>query len=357
MATPEPIILSGTDYERGRQHGELLRDEIRTVLDWRWQEIRSSPAHSAERLRECVRLHEEFSPSLADEVRGIADGAGVDRDEIYLLNGYHRYIVELGKRSSAENCSAFAARRSATDDGSTYLGQQWDFQIFLRDYTHFWLHDLPEGRRLLIGGFAGCAGLFGINSEGIGVMLNNLPVTGVQDGVGAFFIVRELLRCQAFDAAAELARRVSFFTCQNFLIGGTDGQWLDAELAVAGPRFISPQDDLYVHTNHYQHADLRRFNNKPAPEPCSCEPIQSTFFREPRMMELLTCKRGHINAGYLQQCVRDHDNAPAALCVHDFRGGNTNASIIANLTTREVWFTIGNPCMSEFRHVRLAKTA
>lgn len=341
----EPLLLTGSDYERGRQHGDLLRDEIHALLSIRRDEIDACRSHSKELLCENARVHREYSPRTAEEVHGIADGAKVGADEIYLLNGYHRYVVELGSRRSAEECTVFAARRSATRRGCTYLGQQWDFSLTFQPYTHFYLHELPQGGRLLVGGFAGGSGLFGINSTGLGIVLNNLPVTSVKQGVGAFYIIREALRCDHFEDAAEVLFSAPNSTCQNFLLGGPGGDLLDAELAVAGPQFLQPEGDTYTHANHYQHPSLTRYN----PE----NPGPTTYTREGCMGGLLEEGKGRIDSGYLHTCVRNHDNAPASVCVHDHMGGNTNASMIANLETCEVWFTVGNPCMSESQRVQL----
>src|SRR5205085_11181878 len=84
------IRLAGTPLERGRQYGRVAATlihrclasyrevfEQRAGLEWN-----AALAHA----RRFVHDIEAFRPDILDEMRGIADGAGVPFDAILVLN-------------------------------------------------------------------------------------------------------------------------------------------------------------------------------------------------------------------------------------------------------------------------------
>src|SRR4030043_712027 len=84
------LELRGTPYQRGQTHGQSLKSEIQELVK-RWkadlEKTYSVPAATyIEKLLEASDFEpaiERWTPGLLDEVRGIADGAGVDLQTMY----------------------------------------------------------------------------------------------------------------------------------------------------------------------------------------------------------------------------------------------------------------------------------
>jgi hypothetical protein len=87
------IVLEGSPRERGRIHGETLKPLILDHIG-RWKEIlgvttgENPDAYIGQFLEDTDMLTpvERWTPDLLEEVRGIAEGTGVDFRTIFALN-------------------------------------------------------------------------------------------------------------------------------------------------------------------------------------------------------------------------------------------------------------------------------
>jgi hypothetical protein len=129
----EVVELHGTPYQRGRQHGERLRSKVRSLYTMllesailpnlnrevsglaavfdEYQQKRYANGHFAyELLLDSARsLEGSLSPAHRDELRGIADGAGMPYDHVLLLNTFFDSVMAV--RSVVATVSQAAAPR------------------------------------------------------------------------------------------------------------------------------------------------------------------------------------------------------------------------------------------------------
>jgi hypothetical protein len=120
------LRVEGNPYEMGYQQGALLRDDIREnvrfLFDVKSKEIKLElggvklldPKRVIKGIVAQERKH--IPERFFDEMRGIADGSGVDFEEIVIAN----FIPEMF------HCSGFAISGSATKDGTLYHGRILD---------------------------------------------------------------------------------------------------------------------------------------------------------------------------------------------------------------------------------------
>ncbi|HHH41960.1 MAG TPA: hypothetical protein ENK56_08150, partial [Chloroflexi bacterium] len=118
------LYLSGTPYEMGYQHGVLARDLIHGFR-------KAAYAYVATRipgpgwLARSLLLHRAAAywptvpQEIAEEIRGIADGAGVHPVEVLAANG-------MWELPLASGCSGFAAVRPTTAYDSLLHGYNYD---------------------------------------------------------------------------------------------------------------------------------------------------------------------------------------------------------------------------------------
>jgi isopenicillin-N N-acyltransferase-like protein len=142
------LTLEGSGYEMGRQHGEALREEIhRGVLPFfgNYTEfdshLRELP--EAKRREVAARLDREvfdrlrpFVPQVyLDELRGIAEGAGLPTDVVSrgnflseLLQITVRQQVPSEGTEASAGCTGFAVAGPATRDGELLHGKNTDYR-------------------------------------------------------------------------------------------------------------------------------------------------------------------------------------------------------------------------------------
>lgn len=83
----QPVILSGSYYEQGVQHGRQLRSHILSIVEERFQ---YRPQWDMARVTYHLSLlqtnMEKFCPWLIEEMHGIAEGAELSYDDIFTYN-------------------------------------------------------------------------------------------------------------------------------------------------------------------------------------------------------------------------------------------------------------------------------
>ncbi len=163
-------------------------------------------------IRESCRGQRKFVPErFFDEMRGIADGAGLDVQDVVIAN----FIPELF------HCSGFALSGSATKDGTLYHGRILDYGCDWRLQEHAVLTVAePRGKipfvNVTYAGFVGS--VTGMNAERVSIGEMGGRGMGHWDGVPMAFLVRMVL-----EEADTLDRGIAIFrdnprTCEYYFV-------------------------------------------------------------------------------------------------------------------------------------------
>ena len=121
------IHLKGDPYEMGYQQGALLRDDIREQVHYLF-DVKAKQMtfelggvkllNPKQVIKGIVATQRKHVPArFFEETKGIADGAGMDVQDIIIAN----FIPEMF------HCSGFALSGSATKDGTLYHGRILDY--------------------------------------------------------------------------------------------------------------------------------------------------------------------------------------------------------------------------------------
>ncbi len=217
------VNLWGAPYEMGRQHGELLRDEVRGSVQQalgycrRYLKIPFIGAWAADWwLGSAWRTLQPFVPQdRLEELRGLADGSGVSLADLYRLHA-------LPERTYA--CSNFAVWGPATIDGRLIhvRNLDWNFTLGIQRYaTVFVMHPIGHAAFVSVGwaGFIGV--LTGINEHEV-----SIGQVGAQTQAASFrgepfpFVMRRVLeQAHDVDDAATMIRTATRTTGINYVIG------------------------------------------------------------------------------------------------------------------------------------------
>jgi isopenicillin-N N-acyltransferase like protein len=215
------LHIKGEPYEMGYQQGALLRDDIRESVRFLFDvkakelkvELAGLPLLDARRvIKGIVSGQRKFVPErFFDEMRGIADGAGLDVEDIVIAN----FIPELF------HCSGFALSGSATKDGTLYHGRVLDYGCDWRLQEHAVITVAePRGKipfvNVTYAGFVGS--VTGMNAEKVSIGEMGGRGMGHWEGVPMAFLVRMVL-----EEADTLDRGIAIFrdnprTCEYYFV-------------------------------------------------------------------------------------------------------------------------------------------
>ena len=215
------LHIKGEPYEMGYQQGALLHDDIREnvrfLFEVKAKELKVElggvklldPKRVIKGIVSQQRKH--ISERFFDEMRGIADGAGLAVEDIVIAN----FIPELF------HCSGFAISGSATKDGTLYHGRILDYGCDWRLQEHAVLTVAePRGKipfvNVTYAGFIGS--VTGMNAERVSIGEMGGRGMGHWDGVPMAFLVRMVL-----EEADALERGIAIFhdnprTCEYYFV-------------------------------------------------------------------------------------------------------------------------------------------
>lgn len=253
------VEAAGSPRELGRVHGEEMRSFIDEGLR-KWlavieAETRIAGTAFVESFLAATDFGpaiETYTPALADEVRGIAEGA---RQSLKVMLAYqmmdeewwYRGSLARARRVSAEACSAVGV---VHDDGTSLVAQNMDLPSHY-DGTQVLLHLRPAGQpEVLVFAPAGLIGTTGLNRERVAVCCNELPqLRHRSTGLPVGYVIRAILAQKTLDDAAALVLSVPHATGQNYLLAAP-GAVRDLECSAGQVREVAVAGSQIRHTNH-----------------------------------------------------------------------------------------------------------
>jgi len=221
------LVLEGTPYEMGLQHGKLMAREVKEdmqafVHDW------AAGDHSTSRedlLRIYARLEPFIPQRYKDEMRGIAEGAGVPLEDVHAAHAIPTRF----------HCSGVAAYGKATADGKLYHTRSLDYSLDIghekraQENSVVIVYKPADGIAHAIlswAGFIGCVS--GMNEKGISIgEMGSSSKDETYDGIPMVFMLREALyQGGTLEVALAVVRDAKRTCGYNFIFA--DGKIPDA---------------------------------------------------------------------------------------------------------------------------------
>lgn len=264
-----PVIeLSGTPRERGRTYGETAKPLIAEVVEsWRADlgnfgknSTSTKPIDLNSYLNQFLSQTsyltaiKKWTPDLLEEVRGIAEGAGLDFETLLglqLMDEEWVFGLRRGLAKPINKCTAFGVPNQ--DSGISFAGQNMDIpswvegmQVLLRVMP---TDDSPEA---LVFAYAGNIGLNGLNANALGVTCNALvQLKYATDGLPVSFIVRSILQRRSIEEAEQFFRTIKQASGQNYILS-SPGDMRCFECCATGVIRYAPEhyQGRVFHSNH-----------------------------------------------------------------------------------------------------------
>jgi isopenicillin-N N-acyltransferase-like protein len=347
------IILTGDPDACGRQYGEKARDLIRRSIAIYQQAFYDAAQVSWDQVLDFAKTFlkgiEKFDGTLVEEMKGMAQGAGVAFEEILAINLRTEILFGLRQRRIPEGCTAFCALPEITANGHTILAQNWDYKPFAAE-TVMLLQIQPKGApEILTLVEAGQFARMGMNSAGHGFCNNYIQCEtdgqNMERGIPTPFIRRKALRQgKYYEVLAAIIHSPRSFS-GNYLVATADGDGdaINIEATAQTAYFLYPQNGLVVHSNHLKGAG-------PGYVGAMRQGVENSIYRDRRLETLLRRKAGRIGPEVAKEAFQDHFGYPYSICRHpdekkrSVDQWRTNASVIMDLTAKVMWVAAGPPC-------------
>lgn len=346
-----PLIeAKGSHSQVGQQIGNGCRDQIQTSI----ADIKEGlPAGTTwEDMRYQSNLYlaasREVYPQYVEELEGIAEGADVPFEELFLSICEELWETaawrDRGLRAR-RGCSDMAARGRATLDGSTLIAHTNDLEpkyeanlVILKIQAG----DEPEFLGVSPGGVAISAGF---NAAGISLTGNQLDNNDIRPGVPRLLVVRAILASRYLAEAMDTCLLPQRASSYNNVLADRSGEVYSMEGSATDCEPLYIEDDILAHTNHYLSPSMRRFE-------ADRNSLGNSVLRYNRAMRLLRGNYGELTPQLFQTLLADHAGYPTSICKHGLEIV-TVFSMIIQLEELRAWIGPGKPCETMYSEYQL----
>ncbi|MBB77026.1 MAG: peptidase C45 [Planctomycetaceae bacterium] len=342
------IEVNGSPREMGRQLGEAAREKICEFVSRALERVNLTISITRDRAYQIARdslVHaNSYSVAMVDELKGMAESAGVSLEDLMLLQVRNQFTVE-----SDAGCTSFAATQGVVSP--SLVAQNWDNDPALDPYTVV-LTRRPKGKPALINVTqVGLIAYIGLNEHGIGACLNTLPAPSRPAGVPHYFTLRGIFESSTLDDAIHAVRRAERAVPANILLTTPQGP-ADLEVTI---------DEVYVlredqrghltHTNHCVHDELVAINEQ-------FDELIESGPRKTRIDQQLLALQRPLTVEDAQKLLADHEGFPRSICRHpndhpQHGFWETVLSVVIAPESRTMHIARGTPCCRPFETYRL----
>lgn len=359
-----PVIeLYGNGYQRGLQHGKLLKTEIAEEFKKWKKDIENGTKQNADtvinnflRTTNFEPAIKKWTPEIYNEIKGIAESSGQTFKDVYcfqLMDEFWVYNDKI-KNMEANHCSGIGI--AASGSKPTYIAQNLDGPGFLNG-SQVLLHIKAyknEPEQYLLSS-AGLVAMNGINSNGIGVTVNTLmQLSANTDGLPVACVVRGILLKKDKKSALDFLQTVKHASGQNYIIGTNDSVYDFEASANKVVRYIPVANNpsLVYHTNHpISNDDIKPWHKEKLAKVLSGETVASTSTRFTALKNRLDPSKPDFSDNTIKETLRSKDSEKFPVCIayQSDKSGFTISSVIYTLGKNPtVQITNGSPDQSEY---------
>jgi isopenicillin-N N-acyltransferase-like protein len=189
---------------------------------------------------------------------------------------------------------------------------------------------------MLVFAEAGVMASVGLNNAGIAISSNHLECEqdGKREGVPNPIVRRQVLAQCSLGPAIEAVLKAERGFSSNFLISHREGEAIDLETTPDQVFWVTPEDDLLVHANHFVSPPARV-----AVRDLGLLTSADSLYRDSRVRRYLIRDRGRVTLSTIQAAFQDRFGAPRAVCRAPIPGksSSTVATIIMDTNSQIMW--------------------
>jgi isopenicillin-N N-acyltransferase like protein len=338
------IEVSGTPRNVGLQYGRKAAGRIhRSIELYRrifaekgvdWTLARATAGRFAARI-------EHTYPRIAEEMRALAEGADVPFEDIVAINSRTELLHgSFGKARTnvddIDGCTGAVVLPPTTREGHLIHAQNWDWRDECAE-SAIVLKIAPDvGPTMLLFAEAGVMAATGFNNMGLAISTNHLECEqdGKREGMPNAIIRRQMLTQSSFGAAIETVLEAERGFSTNFMISHREGEAIDLEATPDRVFWLTPEDDVLVHANHFVSIPARTLV-----QDLGLLTSADSLYRDKRVRRYLVRDRGRVTLSTIQAALQDRFGAPRAVCraPEPGKSSSTVATVIMDTTAQIMW--------------------
>lgn len=347
-----PVLdLEGSARERGLKHGREAGDLVaRSIAIYRraFQSKGVSWDRARAVAKEFLPQIEAYNAEFAEEIRGIADGAKVPFEDVVALNARTELLygqkpqTAPGPDDDGDGCTGAIALPSATQNGIVLHGQNWDWRDECADSCMLLRIRSKTGPDILCFTEGGLLARFGFNSAGIALTANFLQSEHDygRTGIPVALLRRQILMSSHFAEAMKVPYAAQRAFSANLMLSDAGGAAIDLETTPDEIFWISPENGLLVHANHFVSVPARIKNFD-----MSVPTTTDSLYRDVRVRALLEQNLGKLTVDDFKRAFADDFGSPRAVCRSPVEGpggkvSSTVATIIMSASEKKLWIAL-----------------
>ena len=341
-------VISGRPRDRGKQYGSKFKEAIRDFLDKEIYKPFAKDEAQKKRLLQyagqCIKEIKKYSPSLLDELEGMAEATELPVESLVLSNLHEEVHYQLPL--PVDHCTALAAGPPDTGDGNTYVGQNWDWMESVYGKSSVLLWKRPEGASVLAYAYPGLWAGAGLNSAGVALCWTSAGPNdkGPAVGIPSYLLIAQMLYADSLKEAIAEARRAKLAGWFTFVLADGKGNLVSVEGSPKELAVVESKGHL-VRVGYGTHQMTGTAKSQDVKRHPQCQ----------RMCDLLAGAKGKLDRCLLQGFFGDHKST---ICKHpDSKGGGfTVDSMLFDCTKLEAYVSRGPGCSGRWKTFRFEET-
>lgn len=251
------ITASGAPYQLGYEIGQAVKATVQSIAVHNEEFVEAEQKWlGTDYISQMIKCTEEAFPALVEELKGMADGMGIEYERAFVWNcrGDLRWPDDISPKlafSLSEGCTTVMSPQSKNT--SAFVAHNEDGSADFEGHC-FWLSAKPEGAPafesfLYPGMIAGHS--MGANSAGIIQTINNIRVHDLKPGIPRHFICRAILAATSMSEALELLDRADRASGFHHNLGSAKEELLvSSEAPASGHIKRMLKQQATAHANH-----------------------------------------------------------------------------------------------------------
>jgi isopenicillin-N N-acyltransferase-like protein len=348
----EILSYEGTPREIGRAFGEdgreqtrqLYRLRIDNAMDQahRFGGVSVTEQQLLELASRCWERLEAWRPEIAEELQGIAEGAGMKPVAVWAMNGLTdlRDLAGFGLRDpDPEGCTAALVSPERSPAG-TLVAQTWDLATDNMPHVRVVQRFPKDGPATACLTLTGCLSLIGVNSEGVAVGTTNLRSARNRFGVSYLDVIHGALAASTRDEAIRRIETAPRAGAHFYYVADRDGAYRMETTAFS--HVTQKVEGVSAQSNHFVEPSLVN-------EQGEAVPLRSSHHRLGRMQSLLA--EGPVDIDRLKRALADDAGGELAIERHGWAGISTNGATVIHPGGRTLWAVHGPPSQGRWIQV------
>jgi isopenicillin-N N-acyltransferase like protein len=293
------VLLEGSPFERGRQHGARFRDEIAAALAaLRRAHAPAAYAGARDRAQAVWPSILRQAPDIGAELQGIAEGCSAELPDILLRVGF-----EFFEAAPPAGCSAIAI----TGPQGAVVAQNWDAPPEVATELAVFMHIGTQGFEQAVIASVGGLGWVGCNRHGLTLLNTDLMLRNRAPGLPSQIVRRMVLGERRVEDALAVLGALPHMAGRFYLLGDAAGAIAGVEVSAARGLRVTRGPGPILHTNHALHPDIAEDEDEGA--------LMKTYPSSRRRLDVLECIATAASAiDHVAAVLGNREGFPHSIC-------------------------------------------